>query len=38
VILAYSVPATLFDWPRLTLEAIGAFFEWLWDLLTSWWN
>ena len=38
VILAYSVPATLFDWPRLTLEAIGAFFEWVWDVLTSWWN
>lgn len=30
-LVLYQVPAAIFDWPRLVLEDIAAFFAALWD-------
>jgi uncharacterized membrane protein len=32
-IIAYQVPAVVYDWPRFTLDDVWAIFEAIWDWL-----
>ncbi|WP_375461663.1 hypothetical protein [uncultured Enterovirga sp.] len=38
LVLVYQVPAVIFDWPRITLEAIMDVFGYIGDLISSLWN
>lgn len=38
VVLVYQVPAVVFDWPRITLEAVLGLFGFVWDLISSLWD